>query len=92
MHGLFRTPFTDEFLEGVGCQEMYSFIDGFSCYHQIRIAKEDRHKATFVTEWGCFEYTMIPFGLKNAPMIFSRVVIAAFKDLIQKFLQVYIDD
>ena len=54
MHDPFPTPFTDEVLEGVVGQEMYYFIDGFSGYHQIRIAKEDRHKATFVTEWGCF--------------------------------------
>ena len=66
MHDSFPTSFIDEVLEGVGGQEMYSFIDGFSGYHHIRIAKEDRHKTTFVTEWGCFQYTVIPFGLKNA--------------------------
>ena len=47
---------------------------------------------TFVTEWGCFQYTVMPFGLKNAPAIISWVVVAAFKYFIQKFLQVYIDD
>ena len=71
---------------------MYSFTDGFSSYHQIRIAKEDRHKMTFVTKWGCFQYTVMPFGLKNALTIFSRVVVVAFKDFIQNFLQVYMDD
>ena len=71
---------------------MYSFTDGFSSYHHIRIAKEDRHKMTFVTKWCCFQYTVMPFGLKNAPAIFSRVVVAAFKDFIQKFLQVYMDN
>ena len=49
MHDPFLTPFTDEVLEGVGGQEMYSFMDGFPGYHQIRITKEDRHKTTFVT-------------------------------------------
>ena len=44
MHDPFLTLFTDEVLEGVGGQEMYSFKDGFSYYHQIRIAKEDQHK------------------------------------------------
>ena len=46
----------------------------------------------FVTEWGCFQYTMMPFGLKNAPAIFSRIVVVVFKDFIQTFLEVYIDD
>ena len=53
---------------------------------------EDRRKTTFTTEWGCFQYTVMPFGLKNAPTIFSRVVIAAFKEFIHKFLEVYFDD
>ena len=44
MHDAFPTPFTNEVLEGVGGQEMYSFTYGFSSYHQIRIAKEDHHK------------------------------------------------
>ena len=92
MHEPFPTPFTDEVLEGVGGQEMYSFTHGFLGYHQIRITKEDRHKTTFVTKWGCFQYTMMPFGLKNYPVVFSRVVVVSFKDYIQKFLQVYMDD
>ena len=54
LHDPFLTPFTDEVLQGVGSQEKYSFMDGFSCYHQINITKEDHHKTTFVTEWGCF--------------------------------------
>jgi hypothetical protein len=35
---------------------------------------------------------MMPFGLKNAHAIFSRVVVVAFKDFIHKFLEVYLDD
>ena len=67
--------------------------DGFyTRYCQIRITKEDRHKTTFVIEQGCFQYTVMPFGLKNAPTIFSRVVVAVFKYLIQNFMQVYMDD
>ena len=87
----FLTPFTDEVLEGVGSQEMYSFTDIFAWYHQIHIAKEDRHKTTFGTEWGCFQYIVMPFGLKNVPTIFFQVVVAMCKEFIQKFLQVYMD-
>ena len=71
---------------------MYSIIDGFYGYHHIEIAKEDRHTTTFVTKWGCFQYTVMPFGLKNAPAIFSRIIVATFKDFIHKFLEVYFDD
>lgn len=64
----------------------------FSRYHQIKIAPKDHHKTTFAMEWGCIQYTTLPFGLKNAPMIFSRVVIVAFKEFIHKFLEFYSDD
>src|SRR5277367_4855977 len=43
LHDLFPTPFTDEVLDNVGGQEVYSFTDGLG-YHQIKIAPEDRHK------------------------------------------------
>lgn len=43
-------------------------------------------------EWGCFQYTVMPFGLKNALKIFSRVVIVMFKEFIHKFLEVYFYD
>jgi hypothetical protein len=82
----------DEVLENAGGHEAYSFTDGFSGYHQIKITQEDRYKTTFVTEWGYYQYIIMPFGLKNAPTIFSRVVIVAFKNFIHQFLEVYLDD
>jgi hypothetical protein len=88
----FSTPFTDEVLDNVGGQEVYSFTDGFLGYHQIKIAKEDQHKTAFATEWGSFQYSVMPFGLKNSPTIFSRVVVEAFRDFLHKFLEAYFDD
>jgi hypothetical protein len=88
----FLTPFTDEVLENVGGHAAYSFTDGFSGYHQIKIEQEDRYKTMFVIEWGFYQYTVMSFGLKNASALFSRVVIAAFKEFIHQFLEVYLDD
>ena len=92
IHDPFPTPFIDEVLDNVGGHEVYSFIDGFSCYHQIKIHEEDRHKTTFEIEWGSFQYTVMPFRLKNALAIFSRAVITILKESIHKFLEVYFDD
>jgi hypothetical protein len=92
LHDPFPTPFTDEVLENIGGHKTYSFTDGFSRYHQIKIAREDRHKTMFATEWGSYQYTVMSFGLNNEPMIFSRVVIIAFKEFIHQFLKVYLDD
>jgi hypothetical protein len=43
-------PFTNEVLDSVARHEMYSFLDGFSGYHHIKIAPEDRHKTTLITD------------------------------------------
>jgi hypothetical protein len=91
-HDSFPTPFTDKVLDNVEGQEVYSFTDGFSGYHQIRISKEDLHNTTFATEWGSYQYTVMPFGLKNAPAIFSRVVVKALKEFLHKLLEAYFDD
>jgi hypothetical protein len=87
LHDPFPTPFTDEVLENVGGHESYYFTDGFSRYHYINIVREDIHKTNFSIEWGIYQYIVIPFGLKNEPTIFSRVVLAAFKEFIHKFLE-----
>ena len=72
--------------------EEVSFTDGLSGYHHIRIHNYDRNKTTFIIEWGSFQYMVMPFGLKNAPAIFSRVVVVVFKEYIHKCLEVYFDD
>jgi hypothetical protein len=50
----FPTPFTDEVLENVGRHEAYSFNDGFTGYHHIKIIEKDRYKTTFATKWGSY--------------------------------------
>ena len=52
VHDPFPTPFTDEVLDNVGGQEVYSFTDRCSGYHQITIHKYDKHKMTFTNKWG----------------------------------------
>lgn len=85
-------PFTNEVLDNIGGQEAYSFTDKFFRYHQINIAPKDRSKTIFASEWGCFQYTVMLFGLKNSLEIFSCVVVVAFKEFIHKFLEEYFDD
>jgi hypothetical protein len=92
LHDLFPTLLTDEVLENVGGHEAYSFTDGFLSYHQIKIAQENKHKTTFATDWGSYQYKFMLFGMNNAPTIFSRVVITTFKEFIHQFLEVYLDD
>ena len=83
----FPLPFTDSILDAVAGHESYSFLDGFSGYNQVKIAKEDQLKTTFTTDWGTYAYTVMPFGLCNAPATFQRVMTQAF----QKYLYISIE-
>ena len=66
--------------------EMMSMLDGFVGYNQVVIQKEDRHKTTFKTPGGTFEYLRIHFGLFNAQATFQRAMDYAFKELIGKII------
>ena len=88
----FPTPYADEILNEVAGHECYSFTDGFSGYNQVPIAKGDQKKTTFVCEFGSFAYNFMPFGLKNAPAIFSRIVVKTFQEYIYKRMAVYFYD
>jgi hypothetical protein len=92
VHDPFPTPFSDEVLDQIAGYEAYYYIDGFSWYHWVRIAKEDKKNTTFTTEWGSFSYNVMPFWLKNSATVLSRITIATFHDFIHKFLEVYMDD
>jgi len=77
VNDLFPTHFNDGVLENVGENEAYYFINGLLGYHQVCIAEEDKKKPMFTTEWGSYAYNVMPFGLNNAPIVFSHNVIAA---------------
>ena len=56
----------DLFVDLAAKSSMFSFMDGYSGYNQIRMAAKDVEKTTFRTSIGNFYYTVMPFGLKNA--------------------------
>jgi hypothetical protein len=85
-------PFCEEILEEVVGHEMFTFGDGFRGYHQVKIALEDQLKIAFTTPWGTFYYTVVPFGLCNAPGTFQRLMNKVFEPFLGLFLQVFIDD
>jgi len=61
----YPTPFIDQIIDECVGNEIFSFMDGFSCYNQISIRPEDQHKTTFICPWGTFAYKKMTFGLKN---------------------------
>jgi large-conductance mechanosensitive channel len=87
---MFPTPFFDEIIKQFTDHEFYSFIDGFSGYNQVPIAKEDQPKMTFVFEFGSFSYKVIQFWIMNASTLFSIIVVKSFQEYIYKTMVVYL--
>ncbi|XP_057491359.1 uncharacterized protein LOC130777083 [Actinidia eriantha] len=88
----FPLPFIDQILERVAGHEFYCFLDGYSGYNQIEIALEDQEKTTFTCPFGTFAYRRMPFGLCNAPGTFQRCMMGIFSDLVEKVVEVFMDD
>jgi hypothetical protein len=82
----------DGVLDTVAGHEMYSFLDGFSGYKQIRMAEEDKEKTAFVIEWGVFVAVVMMFELKTALATFQRIIMEIFEEYIPGFMQVFLDD
>jgi len=71
---------------------MFSFMDGFSGYNQIRMTPKDAEKTAFRTPIGNFYYTVMPFGLKNAGVTYQRTMTAIFHDIMHRELEDYMDN
>src|SRR6201985_2789619 len=71
---------------------LYTTLDMTSRYYQMGLDKESQEIASFVTPGGHWKYTRMPFGLKNAPASFQKMMTTIFGDLVGKTLLVYIDD
>nr|GEW95899.1 hypothetical protein [Tanacetum cinerariifolium] len=79
-------------LERLAGNEYYCFLDGFSGYFQIPIDPHDQEKTTFTCPYGTFAYRCMPFGLCNAPGTFQRCMLAIFHDMVEKTMEVFMDD
>ena len=71
---------------------IFSTLDLASGFWQIPMDPDTRHKAAFITHDGVYEWTRMPFGLKNAPMTFQMVMGSVLQQLNWKHVLCYIDD
>ncbi|GJS87012.1 reverse transcriptase domain-containing protein [Tanacetum coccineum] len=88
----FPFPFIDQMLERLARNKYFCFLDGFSGYFQIPIDPMDQEKATFTCPFGTYAYRRMPFGLCNVVATFQRCMLAIFHDMIEEFVEVFMDD
>nr|GEU95009.1 DNA-directed DNA polymerase [Tanacetum cinerariifolium] len=88
----FPLPFMDQMLKRLAGNDFYCFLDGFSGYFQIPIDPQDQEKTTFTCPYRTFTYRRMPFGLCNALGTFQRCIMYIFHDMIEKTMEVFMDD
>ena len=86
----YRPPRIDDIIHRMLGAKFFSSLDLVSGFYQIPIRAEDRVKTAFCTPFGLFEFVRMPFGLRNAPATFQRVMDEIISECTNTF--VYIDD
>ena len=85
-------PRIDDIFDQLTGAKFFSKIDLRSGYHQIRLHKDSIPKTAFRTRYGLFEFTVLPFGLTNAPSTFMSLMNDVFREYLDKFVIIYLDD
>jgi hypothetical protein len=85
-------PMINDLFDQLVGARVFSKIDLRSGYHQLKIREQDIPKTAFTTRYGLYEYTVLSFGLTNAPAYFMSMMNKVFMEYLDKFVVVFIDD
>jgi hypothetical protein len=85
-------PRIDDLFDEMRGARVFSKIDHWSGYHQMKIRPSDIPKMAFSTRYGLYEFTVMSFGLTNAPTYFMNLMNKVFMEYLDKFVMVFIDD
>jgi hypothetical protein len=85
-------PWIEDLFDQMKGVIIFSKIDWRSGYHQLKIRESDMLKTTFRIRYGLYEYTVMSFGLTNAPTYYMYLMNKVFMEYLDKFVVVFIDD
>ena len=93
---VFPLPRLDDLLDQLGQSKFFSTLDLASGYWQVKVHPDAREKTAFITHQGLYEFNIMPFGLRNAPAVFQRLMQRVLAGLNPPagpdFVSVYLDD
>jgi hypothetical protein len=85
-------PLVEDVISQLGNSAWFTTLDLQSGFWQIKMAPEDMGKTALITKSGLLEWTVMPFGLKNATSTFARTMLEVFRDMGNSFLKIFVDD
>ena len=88
----FPLPDIDQLISRFGKAKVYSKLELTPGYYQVRIADEDVEKTAFSTDFGHYEWMVMPAGLTSASATFPQMMNNVLSKKINGFVQVYLDD
>jgi hypothetical protein len=88
----YHFPRIDDLFDQLKDEICFTKYDLRSGYHQVKIKEENIKKTTFRTRYGHYEFTMVPFGLSNATVVYMCLMNGFFREYLDKFVIVFLDD
>ncbi len=85
-------PLISGLLDRLRTEKIFTKLDLCEAYNLLRICPSDEWKTTFRTRYGHFEYTVMPFSLTNTPAVFQHLMNDIFREYMDEFVVVYLDD
>ena len=85
-------PRIDDMFDQLSGAKVFSQLDLATGFHQLRVAEDSVPLTTFRTRYGSYEWLVMSFGLTNAPAYFVDLMNRVFREYLDKFVLVFIDD